>query len=54
MEVDSTLEEEIRKEQLEDWKIKEIKQPITDKRSVTSPKMLKEPYGWENRFVFLT
>jgi hypothetical protein len=43
MEVEPTLEAEIREGQLEDAKLKEIRQLIT--RLVTSQKIAKVPYG---------
>jgi hypothetical protein len=45
MEVELTLEAEIQEGQLEDAKLREIRQLIRDTRPVTSQRIAKVPYG---------
>jgi hypothetical protein len=52
MEVDSTLEQDIRKGQLEDAKIQEIKKQIKEEKLLDSVLMSKECYGTRNAYVF--
>jgi hypothetical protein len=53
MEVDSTLPQNIRKGQLEDEKIQEIKHNIKEEKSPDSLKMSKVYYGTKEGFVYL-
>jgi hypothetical protein len=50
--MEPTLEAEIRKAQLEDEKLKEIRQLIKDNKTVISLRMTMEPCGWENGYAF--
>jgi hypothetical protein len=52
MEVDLTLEQDIRKVQLEDAKIQEIKEQIKKKKMQDSVLMSKECYGTGSVFGF--
>jgi uncharacterized protein with NRDE domain len=52
MEVDSTLEQNIRKGQLKDAKIQEIKKQIKEEKLLDSVLMSKECYGTRNAYVF--
>ena len=53
MEVNSTLEQDIRKGQLEDEKIKEIRELMKWARPQALQKMLKEQSGSRREFVCL-
>jgi hypothetical protein len=52
MEVESTLEEDIRKGQESDEKIKEIKTQISLGKAQISQKMIKEQYGLKRQSVY--
>jgi glutathione synthase/RimK-type ligase-like ATP-grasp enzyme len=53
MEVDSTLEQDIRKGQLEDAKIQEIKEQIKEEKAPGFSVIRKECYGTRGAYVFL-
>jgi hypothetical protein len=53
IDVEPTLEQEIRKGQIGDAKIQEIKDLITEGRGQSLRRMSKVPYGSRTRYVFL-
>jgi hypothetical protein len=53
MEIKPTLEAEIREGQLEDPKLKEMRQLMRDNKTSDFSRTVKVPYGWGNGYVFL-